>query len=509
MADIVLATLNAKYIHASFGLRYLLANLGPLQSRARLLEFDLTRRPVDVVEVLLAQNPRIIGLGVHIWNVSPPTEIMALLKRLRPDVTVVLGGPEVSFETESQPFAQLADYVIAGEADLAFAELCQRLLVAERPARKILPAEPPDLALIAMPYEHYTDDDIAHRVIYVEASRGCPFDCEFCLSSLDVPVRAFPLPAFLDEMQRLLDRGGRQFKFVDRTFNLHLPTARAILGFFLARHRDGQFYHFEMVPDRLPEALREVIREFPPSSFQFEIGVQTFNEEVAARISRRQDNARLEENFRWLRAETGVHIHADLIAGLPGESLESFAASFDRLVALGPQEIQFGILKRLRGAPIARHDAEWAMVYNPQPPYEILQNKLLDFATMQRLRRFARHWDLVANSGNFLETTPLIWSGGRSPFRAFLRWSEWLHARAGRTDAIALSRLVAWLFEFLTTEAGLTPRTVAESLSRDYRRGGRRDLPEVLRKFLGGEMNATVAGGKRSVLKRQARRVAG
>lgn len=509
MADIVLATLNAKYIHASFGLRYLLANLGPLQPRARLLEFDLTRRPVDVVEVLLAQNPRIIGLGVYIWNVAPMAEIVALLKRLRPELTIVLGGPEVSFETEAQLIAQFADHVITGEGDLAFADLCQRLLAGERPAQRIIPAELPGLARVAMPYELYTDDDLAHRVIYVEASRGCPFDCEFCLSSLDVPVRQFPLPAFLDAMQRLLDRGARQFKFVDRTFNLHLPTARAILEFFLARHRDGQFYHFEMVPDRLPEALREIIRRFPPGSLQFEIGVQTFNEEVAARISRRQDNAKLEENLRWLRAETGVHIHADLIAGLPGETLESFAAGFDRLVALVPQEIQFGILKRLRGVPITRHDAEWGMVYNPHPPYEILQNRLLNFATMQRLRRFARHWDLVANSGNFLETTPLIWSSGRSPFHAFVRWSEWLHARAGRTDAIALSRLVEWLFEFLTAEAGLPPRTVAESLARDYQRGGRRDLPEVLRKFLGGELKAAAAGGKRSVLKRQARRGAG
>ena len=165
-----------------------------------------------------------------------------------------------------------------------------------------------------------------------------------------------------------------------------------------------------MVPDRLPAALREVIARFPPGALQFEVGVQTFNAEVAERIARRQDYERLEDNFRFLRGQTGVHIHADLIAGLPGESLESFAAGFDRLIALGPHEIQVGILKRLRGTPIVRHDAEWQMVYNPHPPYEILQNRLIDFATMQKLRRFARYWDLVGNSGNFVETTPLIWS---------------------------------------------------------------------------------------------------
>ena len=274
---------------------------------------------------------------------------------------------------------------------------------------KIIPAELPDFSQIVLPYDLYTDDDIAHRIIYVEASRGCPFTCEFCLSSLDIPVRQVPLPALLEQLQRLLDRGVKQFKFVDRTFNLNVDFSKTILEFFLERYQPGHFFHFEMIPDRLPESLREVIAKFPPGALQFEVGVQTFNEEVGAAIKRRQNYEKLEDNFRFLRHQTGVHIHADLIVGLPGETLESFAAGFDRLIALGPQEIQVGILKRLRGTPIVRHDAEWQMIYNPHPPYEILQNKLIDFATMQRLRRFARYWDMVGNSGNFVESTPLIW----------------------------------------------------------------------------------------------------
>ena len=296
-------------------------------------------------------------------------------------------------------------------------------------------AEIPDLAQLALPYGCYTDEDVAHRVIYVEASRGCPFTCEFCLSSLDVPVRQFPLALLLAELERLLERGVRQFKFVDRTFNLNIAASKAILQFFLERWRPGMFVHFEMIPDRLPESLREVIAQFPPGALQFEVGVQTFNEAVSKNISRRQDYGRLEENFRFLRGQTGVHVHADLIVGLPGETLESFAAGFDRLVALGPQEIQVGILKRLRGTPIVRHDQPWQMVYSPHPPYEILRNNLLDFPALQRLRRFARHWDLVGNSGNFIETTPLIWSGGASPFASFMKWSDWLHARSGQTTA--------------------------------------------------------------------------
>ena len=563
MADIVLTTLNAKYIHTAFGLRYLLANLGPLQPRACLVEFDINQRPLDIAELLLARNPKIIGFGVYIWNVEHTTEVIAAVKRVRPDIKIVLGGPEVSYETENQPVVQLADHIITGEADLKFAEVCRALLggragtplpaemavCEDRRAEdcapyqlpKIIPAELPDFSQIVLPYDLYADDDIAHRIIYVEASRGCPFTREFCLSSLDIPVRQVPLPVLLEQLQRLLDRGVKQFKFVDRTFNLNVDISQAILEFFLERCQPGHFFHFEMIPDRLPETLREVIAKFPPGALQFEVGIQTFNEEVGAAIKRRQNHERLEGNFRFLRSQTGVHVHADLIAGLPGETLESFAAGFDRLIALGPQEIQVGILKRLRGTPIVRHDAEWQMIYSPHPPYEILQNRLIDFATMQRLRRFARYWDLVGNSGNFVESTPLIWSTSSpglwppspplateerdrerrrvasqlktadeitnsSPFHAFLRFSDWLHAHTGRTDGIALVRLMELLFEFLTGELQLNARQVAETLWRDYRRGGRHDKPGFLKDFLSTEEKVVpLRKTKPTLPKRQAR----
>ncbi len=484
MAEIVLTTLNAKFIHAAFGLRYLLANLGPLRSVASLVEFDINQHPTDIAEALLAGNPKVIGLGVYIWNVSPATAVVAILKRVRPDLTVILGGPEVSYETQSHPIVQLADYVITGEADLKFAEVCGQLLAGERPAARIIPAELPEFTQLALPYDLYDDQDIAHRILYVEASRGCPFSCEFCLSSLDIPVRQAPLPSLFGALQRLLDRGAKQLKFVDRTFNLNTNISRAILGFCLERYQPGRFFHFEAVPDHLPGALREVIGRFPPGALQFEVGVQTFNETAAGLIHRRQDYRRLEDNLRFLRHETGVHLHADLIVGLPGENLESFAAGFDRLLGLGPHEIQVGILKRLRGTPIVRHDAEWQMVYNPHPPYEILQNKLIDFLTMQRLRRFARYWDLIGNSGNFIGSAPLLWSRDASPFRAFMRWSEWLHARVGRTDSIALVRLMELLFDFLTAELKLDPQKTAEVMWQDYQRGGRHDKPIFLRNLL-------------------------
>lgn len=516
MPEIVLTTLNARYAHAAFGLRYLLANLGDLRARAELLEFDTSQRSVDILESILALDPTIVGLGVYIWNIDEATKLVGNLKRVRPEIKVVLGGPEVSYETEGQEIVRLADYVVTGEADCAFGRLCAEILDGRCPPRNpkahtgatVIAAELPQFADLKLPYDLYSSDDIAHRVIYVEASRGCPYECEFCLSSLDIPVRQAPLDEFLAAMGSLLDRGVRQFKFVDRTFNLNLKTSRAILAFFLGRYRPGLFLHFEMVPDRLPEALRDLIVQFPPGALQFEVGIQTFNDDVAALISRRQDNAKVEENLHWLREETGVHVHADLIVGLPGESVASFASGFNRLVDLQPQEIQVGMLKRLRGTPIVRHDAEWGMVYSPSAPYEILQTSLIDYGTMQRLRRFARYWDLTANSGNFVESTPLLW-GGNLPFENFMRFGDWLFAAAGKTNAIALKRLAEFLFRYLIDVAGCDELRAAQAIWNDYRRGGRSDRPEFLRPYLPRiEEPAVVAGPQSSSLPRQARHAA-
>jgi radical SAM superfamily enzyme YgiQ (UPF0313 family) len=508
MPDIVLTTLNAKYSHAAFGLRYLFANLGELQPRAVIAEFDINLRPLDIAEALLAREPRVLGFGVYIWNVTETTEVITAIRRVRPDIKIILGGPEVSYETEGQRIVELADHVITGEADLKFAEVCRVLLVPNAAVLpKIIPAELPEFSRLALPYDYYTEADLAHRIIYVEASRGCPFTCEFCLSSLDIPVRQVPLDKFLAAMQKLLDRGLKQFKFVDRTFNLNVPTSKAILEFFLARYQPGHFYHFEMIPDRLPAELRSVIAKFPPGALQFEVGIQTFNPEVGTLISRRQNYDRLADNFHFLRQETGVHIHADLIIGLPGETVESFATGFDRLIALDPQEIQVGILKRLRGTPIIRHDQEWQMIYNAHPPYDILQNRLIDFAMMQRLRRFAKYWDLIGNSGNFVETTPLLWSHG-TPFANLLRFSDWLYAQIGRTDTIALARLAEKLFEFITVELKIDAQLAAETLWRDWQRGARRDPPEFIRPFLPAESLVRPRSNKSPLPKRQARHLA-
>ncbi len=466
MTAIVLATLNARYIHCALGLRYLRANMGELRAQTALREFTIDQRPIDIAEQLLADSPAIIGLGVYIWNVAQCTQLVALIKTISPQTLVVLGGPEVSFEQQAQTICQQADYIICGPGEQAFPALCRALLAGERPPEKILHppfVHPRDLRF---PYDEYSDEDIAHRVIYVEASRGCPFKCEFCLSALDKTAWPFDIEAFLRQMDRLYRRGVRHFKFVDRTFNLKIDHSRRILEFFLQRLDEDLFLHFELIPDHLPEALKALIQRFPPHSLQFEIGIQTFTPEVQRLISRRQDNAKTEANLRWLRQHSQAHLHCDLIAGLPGESYQSFAASFDRLVALQPHEIQLGILKRLRGTPIIRHTQSHAMRYNPAPPYNILSTDRLDFATMQRIGRFARYWDMIANSGRFRHTLPLLL--GEHPFARFMALSDQLFAQSGQTHRIALKRLFGLIWRGARKALKLDEATLRQTLERDY-----------------------------------------
>jgi radical SAM superfamily enzyme YgiQ (UPF0313 family) len=479
MSAILLATLNARYIHASLGLHYLLANLGDLRSEASIREYTIKRPALEIVEDLLNSKPRIVGFGVYIWNVVETTRVVAMMKAVAPEVTVVLGGPEVSHETAGQEIVELADYVISGPGEVSFARLCQQILAGVPPAAKIIAGEVRALDQLVLPYRDYSDEDIAHRFIYVEASRGCPFKCEFCLSALDKTAQPFELARFLDEMAALYARGVRHFKFVDRTFNLNVNTGVRILEFFLARLDDKLFLHFEVIPDHLPAALKTLIARFPAGSLQFEVGVQTFNPAVQALISRQQDNASTEDNLRWLRQQSQAHLHVDLIIGLPGEDMASFGQGFDRLMSLGPHEIQVGILKRLRGAPIARHTECHDMRYSPLPPYEILATDCINFATMRRLARFARYWDMVANSGRFTHALPLLL--GDSPFARFLQFSDWLYAQTGMTGDLALDRLFRLLYEGLTALFEVEEGALRAALESDFNRTGNQGMPRFLR----------------------------
>ena len=474
--DIVLTTLNARYIHTAFGLRYLYANLAELQSSACIEEFTIHQRPVDITEKLLKHRPKIIGFGVYIWNVAEVTKTVELLKQVSPETVIVLGGPEVSHLPDKPAVVDIADYIVMGAAEKSFRELCQLILSTNKPLKREIQSDELKLDQLQLPYQYYTDEDIQNRLIYVEASRGCPFKCEFCLSSLDKTSKPFELNMFLDEMDKLYQRGARNFKFIDRTFNLKVSSSITILEFFLERKTDDLYLHFEVVPDNLPDKLKVVIQKFPQHALQFEVGVQTFDEEIQDLISRKQNNIKTRENLRWLREETHAYIHADLIFGLPADTLANFAKSFDLLVSLNPHEIQLGILKRLRGVPLNRHNEEYQLRYNPEPPYNILCTRDIDFETMQRVNRFASYWDKVANSGRFKNTLPLILND--SPFDSFMQLSDSLYQAVGSTWKISLQRLFILIFEILKTSGD--DSVLFEAMKIDYSRTGEKASFELL-----------------------------
>ena len=532
----VLCTLNARYIHAALGLRYLRANMGGLREATVLREFTISRDPAHIVRELLdllgpvcADRRQVIGFGVYIWNVTQTCVVLRHLRRQRPQLKIVLGGPEVSHEWEQQEIVALADHVITGWGDVSFPKLCQALLYGPQPLMKIIAGEQPPLDALVLPYGEYSDDDLAHRVLYVEASRGCPFKCAFCLSALDKTAWAFDLDRLLVELEVLFARGARTFKFVDRTFNLKIDASVRILQFFLDHLESagpaGLFVHFEVIPDHLPARLQQMIAQFPAGVLQFEVGIQSFNPVVQQVISRRQDNTRTEANLRWLVAHSQAHLHTDLIFGLPGEDLASFAQGFDRLLALGPHEIQLGVLKRLRGTPIGGLTQAYGMVYDDAPPYTVRQSAVVSAQDVEAFVRMARYWDLVANSGRFGRSLALLLgtAGDRraaatfadhtaasgvpvtaSPFAAFWRFSAWLWEQGRQTGGITPEALVDRLFDYLHGHCGLDADRCRDALMSDYQRSGARARPQSLRAVWPTGV-ALGTGPKRALTSRQQR----
>jgi radical SAM superfamily enzyme YgiQ (UPF0313 family) len=493
MAGITLATINAKWIHPSLALRLLKANLGPLEDSCEIAEFALRQRPEEKRSAILAAGPRILGLSVSIWNHKQTLDLLKELDKAwkEPGVpakpVIVLGGPEVSFLPGSAEIFTYADFVIRGEGEKAFAELCASLLdTAERAglaafSGKFIETEAADLSRIDPGYRLYTAEDLDRKLIYVEASRGCPFGCEFCLSSVETGVREYPLEEFLNNLDLLFKRcipetSGeaprrtgplRTFKFLDRSFNVNIPRAIRIMEFFLSRlnaettaETAAPFQvHFEMVPGLFPEELKKVIARFPPGTLRLEIGLQTLNPETAALIKRpghgRASPVEQElETLRFLRSRTRAIVHADLIAGLPGEDLASFASGFDRLWAAltaepggdmpgGPAafEIQLGILKRLPGTPLVRRGGSYGMVYAPEPPYEVIQTAALSRSELDRIKNFARFWELVVNRGAFADLLPQLLPPGRNVFDRFIELTDGLYRRFGRNWGIDRNEL--------------------------------------------------------------------
>lgn len=455
MTDVLLVAFPARYAHTSFALYRLMANLGTLEARSDMLELTSDLVPAEAAALILARRPRIVGFSVYLWSLEQSLAVAEVLRSVSPETVLIAGGPQVVADCAASGFGidpYPMHYAIAGEGEAVFAALCLRLLQDERPVQRWWHAPAADLERLASPYRLYTENDIRHRVLYVETSRGCPHQCAYCTSA-DQPggLRRFPLNRLFDDLDALLARGARRMKLLDRSFDADVSHAAAVLDFFLSRlsRYPGLHLHLEWVPVHLPELLRKRLAAFPPGALHLELGVQTLDAAVAARVGRQGDPQRAVDHIVRLMQTTGAALHLDLIIGLPGETLEGFALGFDRLAFLGPHALQVNPLKRLPGTPLDAAADEQGMCFNPRPPYTVLASDVIDFTTMLRLCRFAHVWDRLYNRERDPERRA-AWCAPPSPFARVLAFSEVLFQRHGRVHAIARNKRLALMESFLS-----------------------------------------------------------
>ncbi len=397
--SIGIVTLNAKFIHSSLSLR-------SLRNAARqggfpltwIREFTINQPLWKIAAEIQKHQPDILGISIYIWNRQKSFELIEILQKQKPDLKIVVGGPEVSFDEVPPPGCTL----IAGEGEAKWVEYLGYASGGSVPPTNVLDrfkSFGTDLPELIAPYLEEDLPNLKNRYAYIETSRGCPYLCSFCLSALDEKVRYFDENLIREQLTLLIDAGVRKFKFVDRTFNLNPKRMKRLIE-WLSGFPDREF-HFEVVGDILSDDMLDFLSNVPPGVFQFEIGVQTLNEDVNSRMDRQQNNIKLFSAIKRLIHEDRIHIHCDLIFGLPGENRKDALASFEQVLSLGPHELQLGFLKFLPGAPIKSLIKEFDYRYLSVPPYEVLANRDLSSEDMIFLKHFDEIFDLFYNSKRF------------------------------------------------------------------------------------------------------------
>ena len=422
-APVVLCSLNARYVHTSLAIRQLAAYVRsqwPQAPRTELLEWTINDQELPIVQRLFSRKAAVYGFSCYIWNITLVRRICRDLKKLLPDALIVWGGPEAGCAAAKWLTSESSvDMIIRGEGEKAWLALLQALdttgrqpdlsgvpSLSWRQAGSGLLCENPDGPLLEAadwPFP-YSAGDLAgmrDRIVYYETSRGCPFQCSYCLSALDRTVRHRPLEQVFHEIDQLMAAGLQQVKLVDRTFNCLTDRAMKIWQYIIdhADQAGRTNFHFEVAGDLLDDQTTDILNEAPTGLIQLEIGVQTIHPDVLAAIGRTSRLERLARQVERLRRGGRVHLHLDLIAGLPGEDLARFGASFDWVWRLRPQQLQLGFLKVLAGSPMAEQARDRGFLWQDEPPYEILKSDCMEFNDLIRLKGMAWILDIYQNSG--------------------------------------------------------------------------------------------------------------
>ena len=428
----LLVSLNAKYIHTALGLYSIAASCRAQGKTVAVKEYTINQDLLVVLADIAGQTPDVVGLACYIWNRELTLKLAAALKKALPGIVIILGGPEVSSDAAAILSQQsCVDFVVQGEGEASLPGLLAQLERwkndGQESARNIqglyelmnapgVARRTPtgielnggacyvqDLDSLPFPYTEAELSQLGNRILYYESSRGCPYSCSYCISASTRGVRHRSVDKVCQEMQVFLDHQVQQVKFVDRTFNV-MPTHYQAIWRFLAERSGATNFHFEIVADRLRPEEIEWLATVPAGFFQFEIGVQSTCENTLRAIGRQNDWAHLRQNVQALLRPQNIHLHLDLIVGLPFEGLTEFRRSFNAVYELQPQMLQLGFLKMLPGTPLRSQTEDYGMIYLDHPPYEILANRFVSYAEIRQLKQLEEVFNQTYNSGRFSQT---------------------------------------------------------------------------------------------------------
>ena len=417
--NVVLSTLNSKFIHSSLALRYLKA-YGEAHGQAYdIVEYTINMPVLHILSDITEHDIDILGFACYIWNIEMTLHVVDMVKAVRPDIKIVLGGPEVSFTAdELLERCPNIDYIVQGEGEEAFHDLVTALQLGNDGLDPVIPGvrgrrdgsilgsleavEVSDLSSIPFPYTEEDMEDLEHKIIYYESSRGCPFSCQYCLSGNKNTVRFFPQERTLEELQWFIDHGVKQVKFVDRTFNCAPHHHRPLMEFMRDSDTDMNF-HLEMEPELMTEWETNILCETPPGRIQIEVGVQSTHKKTLDAINRYNDWPYIQKSIRPIIQAGRTHVHMDLIVGLPHEDFKRFGQSFNDLFSLQPHALQIGFLKLLKGSGVRRM-REYKYVADPLAPYEVLSTHVLPYDDVRFLKYFEDVFERFYNSERFRTT---------------------------------------------------------------------------------------------------------
>ncbi len=489
---IVLVDLAAKYIHTGLATRYLYQS-GPAFARTVLLEKTINQ-PVDqILADIYREKPDVVGFSCYIWNIDHILRLGPNIKALLPQATIILGGPEVSYSAqELLADHRWIDFIICGEGEESWPELLECLRskadltgiagLCFRLDNHIIANEPAccNLHKVPNPYDHNTLKNTANRIIYYECSRGCPYNCSYCLSGLAGKVRLLPLSRIKKELYYLaVEKNVQQIKFVDRTFNHNKTFATEIFS-YLKELPSETSYHFEMRADLIDDNLLGLLRDVPAGRFQFEIGIQSTNPQTLQAINRTHNWPKLSDSIQSIKKLGTIHQHLDLIAGLPYEDYASFVNSFNQVYNLQPEMLQLGFLKLIKGSPLWHQREEFGYNYRSYPPYEVLANSWISYPELLRLKDLEAVLELFYNSGNFAHTLKYIVAEDCG-FRFYEGLGDWFRKNRLFEQKHSLETLFQLLYSFISANYPLHSQLGRELLKLDFLKHFKhRQLPECL-----------------------------